>query len=221
MVQSFKEIGLLSSVPLSSKLPEWGILVSRALSTKLGITIVDGDIKSTMSALMDIVSTKDHDRLVETLMWLSLLPGTSQTSSTLPPIPSRPTTPIDLLTTLLAHKLRYNPGERDMVVLSHEIIARPRGAPNGQGEEIHSSQLITYGTSSASAMSRTVGLPVAFAALQVLDGKVAAKGVHGPNVERSVYQGVLQGLMGVGLGMQEKVVKGMSLEAQLAARLAK
>lgn len=168
-----------------------------------------------MSAIKDTVSTRDHNRLVETLSWLSLLPSSADYNP--PPAPLRTAmAPIDLLTMLLAHKLRYNPGERDMVVLSHEVIARPRGAPSGQQEEIHKSQLIAYGTQSASAMSRTVGLPVAFAARQILDGKVKAKGVHGPNVERSIYHGVLEGLARVGLGMQDTVVKGLSLETQLS-----
>lgn len=144
-----------------------------------------------------------------------MLPSFSGKPTSLPPLPTSAMAPIDLLTSLLAHKLRYNPGERDMVVLSHEIVARPQGAPSGVDEEIHKSQLIAYGTDSASAMSRTVGLPVAFAALQILDGKVKAKGVQGPNIERSIYQGVLEGLAGVGLGMHDKMVKGMSLESQL------
>lgn len=217
MVQSFKELGLLSSATLSSPLPDWTALISRSLSAKLNVPIGDNDLGSTTAAIRDVISTHQHDRLVEALQWLSLLRRELADESALPPLPSMPTAPIDLLTSLLAHKLRYTPGERDMVVLAHEVIARPRDAPAGTQEEIHTSQLVTYGTPSASAMSRTVGLPVAFAALQILDGKVTAKGVHGPDVEASLYRGVLEGLTRVGLGMQERVVKGMSLESKLAA----
>ncbi|OBZ72980.1 Peroxisome biosynthesis protein PAS1 [Grifola frondosa] len=123
--------------------------------------------------------------------------------SSLPPLPSRPTAPIDLFATLLAHKLRYEPSERDLVVLSHEIVTRPKvaNAPLTSfttEEEVHTSSLITYGTASASAMSRCVGLPVAFAALQVLDGRVIARGVQGPT-DKNVYEHILDSLETVGL----------------------
>ena len=125
--------------------------------------------------------------------------------------------PIDLFTILLAHKLKYEPHERDLVVLSHEIVTQSPLDP--RIEEVHTSSLVTYGTSSASAMSRTVGLPVAFAALEILDGKVQVRGVQGPT-DKSIYQSVLKGLEEVGLGMKERVRKGTGMEHILAKGLA-
>lgn len=63
-------------------------------------------------------------------------------------------------------------------------------------------------------MSRCVGLPVAFAALQVLDGGVSMRGVAGPTDE-SVYGAVLRGLEEVGLGMKESVTIGSGMEGVL------
>jgi alpha-aminoadipic semialdehyde synthase len=131
-------------------------------------------------------------------------------------MPSQPTTPIELFTTLLAHKLRYEPHERDMVVLHHELVAK--SAEADAVEEIHTSSLIVYGTEAGSAMSRCVGLPVAFATLQVLDGHVRARGVVGPT-DKSVYGSVLRGLEEVGLGMTERVRHGMGMEGILVAGL--
>lgn len=51
-------------------------------------------------------------------------------------------------------------------------------------------------------MARTVGLPVAFAALNIADGKIAMRGVTGPT-DPSIYKPVLRGLEEVGLGMTE------------------
>ena len=148
----------------------------------------------------------------------SLCPSSTFDAS-LPPLPSKPTAPIDMFATLLAHKLRYAPHERDLVVLHHEIVSRPKGSP--EREEVHTSSLVTYGTKEASAMSRTVGLPVAFATLQILDGGLRARGVHGPT-EREVYTNVLQRLDEAGLRVKESTRKagsgGVSVEAALARR---
>lgn len=101
-----------------------------------------------------------------------------------------------------------------MVVLSHEIIARPRERAEGQAQAYKSS-LVTYGTPHASAMARTVGLPVAIAALHVLDGKVDGRGVMRPD-DPNVYRPVLRGLEEMGLVMKENVLgENDSLESRL------
>jgi len=137
--------------------------------------------------------------------------------NSLPPIPPKPMAPIDLFAALLAHKLRYESSERDLVVLHHEVVARqtPTTQVRTPAEETYTSSLVSYGTPKASAMSRCVGLPVAFAALQVLDGGVNTRGVHGPT-DRSVYEGVLDRLESVQLGMTESFRRGPgSVEAAL------
>jgi alpha-aminoadipic semialdehyde synthase len=129
--------------------------------------------------------------------------------------------PIDIFAYLLAHKLQYKPHERDMVILSHEIIAKAR-EPSSYGreqghEEVYTSSLMTYGTPKASAMAQTVGLPVAIAALNVLDGKVDVRGVVGPS-EPCIYKPVLRGLEEAGLGMVESArTGGDTLEERLVA----
>jgi len=140
--------------------------------------------------------------LFEALEWLSLVPspvGSAVLPSPMPPLPAGPMAPLDIFAYLLSHKLKYESHERDMVVLAHEIVAQPS---HGGPEEVFTSSLITYGTPKASAMARTVGLPVAFAALNVVDGKIGLRGVRGPG-DVSVYEPVLRGLEEVGLGMVE------------------
>ncbi|KAF9067905.1 Saccharopine dehydrogenase-domain-containing protein [Rhodocollybia butyracea] len=140
----------------------------------------------------------------------------------LPPLPASPTTPLDLFTQLLAHKLRYAPEERDMVVLVHEVITSSAESLSEaeREEEIHTSSLVIYGSQSPngdyeSAMARSVGIPVAIAALAVIDGavsplrsdkekKVTIRGVHGPGHE-SIRERVLQGMKDAGIGMREGV----------------
>ena len=131
---------------------------------------------------------------------------------------------LDLFALLLAHKLRYEPHERDMVFLSHELISRPRTADpyTDAHEEIHTSSLIVRGTSEHSAMALTVGLPVAFAALRILDGEVHVRGVVGPTADVGLYTPILKDLETVGLGMRESVVKrrgGTGVAAKMMANL--
>ncbi|KAG8215828.1 Saccharopine dehydrogenase-domain-containing protein [Butyriboletus roseoflavus] len=202
LVHSFKSMGLLDTHPSSHILPQsWSDLARRALGQKIGEDIPT-DPRSLASALSNVVPDQQrHERA---------------TGST-----PMPTTPIDLLTRVLAHKLRYDPGERDLVVLSHEIVARPASTVIGGGKgstnetHVYKSSLVSYGTESASAMSRCVGLPVAFATLAVLDGKVVGRGVQGPT-EETLYGAVLDGLKGVGLEMKESVRRGSGMDAKLS-----
>lgn len=190
---------------------------------------VPADPSSLASALSSVVPNQRHrEGALEALRWFGLAPSVSwgavatRTKNDLPPLPRKPTAPIDLLTLVLAHKLRYAPGERDLVVLSHEIVARPVSSSSfaGLGAEdeaevcTYTSSLVSYGTAGASAMSRCVGLPVAFATLAILDGKVVGRGVQGPT-EETLYRAVLDGLKEVGLEMKEGVRKGSGMEARL------
>ena len=235
LMYALKSIGLLEGSTTIDP-HDWHSLVRAALEQKLG-TLIMNDPDSLKSALDDVISPKQRDVVLEALHWLSIIPPSmseraldNDSNPSLPPLPSKPTAPIDLFATLLTHKLRYAPHERDLVVLSHEIVTRPKGSqvslttPSAGEEEIHSSSLVTYGTKDASAMSRTVGLPVAFAALQILDGGVSARGVQGPT-SKEVYGNVLRRLEEVGLGMKESVRKatagsalGLSVEENLRRR---
>ncbi|EFI26592.1 alpha-aminoadipic semialdehyde synthase [Coprinopsis cinerea okayama7 len=147
----------------------------------------------------------------------------------MPPLPAEPTTPLDLFAYLLSSKLAYRLGERDMVVLSHEIITvdghpSPPSSPSttspypstsdhhaqDQIQTRHTSTLVTYGTSTHSAMARTVGIPIGIAAIHVAQDHIPLRGVHGPT-HPTVYRPVLDGLVRVGLGMQESSIRGIGM----------
>jgi len=158
----------------------------------------------------------------ENMIALSILPGGS--TDDLPPLPKAPRTPMDLVSTLLAHKLRYLPGERDMVILSHEVVVRPytadivsasmTGAPVQQ--EVHTSQLVTYGeVGGNSAMARTVGLPVAAATLRILNGEVRARGVMAP-VTSEIYLPVLDDLREQGIVLRESTSRMRKMASVLS-----
>ncbi|GJE94028.1 saccharopine dehydrogenase-domain-containing protein [Phanerochaete sordida] len=204
LMHSFKSIGLLD-VDRQVKLQHWFDLPREVLSAKLG-TPIPNDAASFASALLNIMSKSEATEVIDALSWLGLLPESAHPLTT--PVPSAPAAPIDLFATVLAHQLRYHPGERDLVVLQHELVARPAALPGhapADEEEVHTSTLVAYGDARASAMARTVGMPLAFAARAVLDGAVRTRGVCGPGVEREIWARVLAGLEQAGLGMREGV----------------
>lgn len=208
-MHSFKSVGLLEPtqpIRLDSTLG-WPSFTRLALERQLD-TEIPTNAPSLLSALSSTVDESRIAPLWDALTWLGLVPsqpeGGEKGATSLPPVPKVPMPPADLLAIHLAHTLRYLPHERDLVILSHEVVARSSlaGSPD---EEIHTSDLVVYGDSKATAMARTVGLPVALAALQILDGKVAVRGVQGPIAEGNLWKGVLEGLEGRGLGVREGV----------------
>lgn len=76
-------------------------------------------------------------------------------------------TPLDTLTHYLSKKLSYNKNERDLIILRHDVgIVWPDNKREERGIN-----LVIYGDAKGhSAMSKTVGYPVALATKMILDG---------------------------------------------------
>ena len=107
--------------------------------------------------------------------------------------------PIDVLCARLVASLAYAEGERDMIVLRHELGVV---AASGRGET-RTSTLVAYGEPRGdSAMARTVALPAAVAARLILDGRIASTGVRIP-VEPAIYEPVLDALEPMGIVFRE------------------
>uniref|UniRef100_A0A6A7FUG5 Alpha-aminoadipic semialdehyde synthase n=1 Tax=Hirondellea gigas TaxID=1518452 RepID=A0A6A7FUG5_9CRUS len=83
-------------------------------------------------------------------------------------------TPLDTLSYYLSKKLAFKPGERDLVVLRHDIgILWPNGT-----REMRGINLVCYGESNGySAMAKTVGYPCAVATDMVLSGEIQQRGM--------------------------------------------
>jgi saccharopine dehydrogenase (NADP+, L-glutamate forming) len=99
--------------------------------------------------------------------------------------------PLDALGEIMLEKLRYNPGERDMVVLFHEFKAWFEA--DNHYERL-TSRLVDFGIRYGdTSMSRTVSLPAAIAARLILEGRISARGVLRP-VLPEIYGPVLDEL---------------------------
>ncbi len=111
------------------------------------------------------------------------------------PIPAGSKSSLQVMATLMAERLRYRPGERDMVVLRHELGA---SYPDGTQEK-HISTLIHFGQPGGdSAMASTVGLPAAICARLILEGKIKDRGVLIPTLP-GIYHPVLKELDRLGI----------------------
>ncbi|GJJ14359.1 hypothetical protein Clacol_008623 [Clathrus columnatus] len=225
LMDVFKRIGLLESRSSLEGIRSWSALASRSLARKYHLnTLKDNDEASFRSAIKDLVdlSEEQMSELMRALSWLGIAPSPSSyntpTHNTIPFPTTKDMTPIDLFSNILSHRLKYQDRERDMVILAHEIIAVSENN-SSPFEEVHTSTLTAYGTpvSGISAMARTVGLPVAFAALAIVNGRVAGtRGVCGPSMSE-IYEPVLVGLEEAGIGFVEGVnLKPVSLNKKLA-----
>lgn len=136
--------------------------------------------KGTPRSLSNILATETEPwRVDDALQYLGLIqPSTFGFVSPMPPLPNVPMKPLMIFGHLLSHKLRYLPGERDMAVLSNEVIVKDKSTSQ---LEMHKSSLITYGFPSGdhSASQRIVGTSAAILALAIADGKIPLRGLQG------------------------------------------
>ncbi|KAL5521969.1 hypothetical protein ACEPAF_1825 [Sanghuangporus sanghuang] len=220
LLLGFKQLGLLDT-DRSLRITSYSDLIRASVEDLTG-SRVDSPVEL-QSALRDLTSTSDISNLFDAVQWLS------QEANDMPKPPTVATPVIDLFATLLAHKLAYKPGERDLVVLHHELITSSSSANTKtmttsdshedaiSRDEVHTSALEVYGTPAHSAMALCVGVPAALAALRVLDGGYKQVGVRGPD-HPDMYEFVLEGMQERGLRMKHrtsKFVEGRSVESRL------
>ena len=103
-------MGLLDTDPPSHVLPEFGSELARlALGKRMGED-VPADQSSLASALSHMAPDQQcRERALEALQWFGLAPSSAKAGK-LPPLPTKPVAPIDLVTVMLTHKLMYGPG---------------------------------------------------------------------------------------------------------------
>jgi saccharopine dehydrogenase-like NADP-dependent oxidoreductase len=107
--------------------------------------------------------------------------------------------PLDVLVNRMLSKMQYDEGERDMIVMQHEFIAR---YPDRR-EKI-TATMIDFGVPDGdTSMARTVGLPAAIATRMILQGEVQLTGVHRP-VMPEIYDPVMEELKTLDIGFEEK-----------------
>ena len=104
----------------------------------------------------------------------------------------------DVLQFALEKKLALMPGDKDLIVMLHEIGYRL----NGKEHLIQSSLMVIGEDHLRTAMAKTVGLPLGIAAKLVLKGTIKLTGVQVP-ILKEIYEPVLSELRSNGIVFKE------------------
>jgi len=112
---------------------------------------------------------------------------------------------LDAFAQYLAEELPYQPGERDLVILRHEII----GEDLDTGvQKQHNIDFCHYGEEYGwSAMSKTVALPLAIGTKMALDGEFDGHSGMLRPLEKDIYAPILAELRRLGLHSRTTVTK--------------
>lgn len=110
-------------------------------------------------------------------------------------------TPAQILEKILSDKWTLSPDDKDMIVMYHKFGYEI----NGKKEQIDSTMVCIGQDQTYTAMAKTVGLPVAIAALKILNGVISTPGVQLPII-REVYEPILKELETYGIVFHEKQV---------------
>lgn len=117
-------------------------------------------------------------------------------------IECNPGSSADILQWILEKRWALRPGDRDMIVMLHELDYL-----SDNKKYRLQSQLVVEGDDSLhTAMAKTVGLPLGIAAVLTLKGVIKSRGLHVP-VQPDIYQPVLRALDEQGIRFKERVLE--------------
>ena len=110
-------------------------------------------------------------------------------------------TPAQMLQKILENSWTLQENDKDMIVMQHLFGYEL----NGKKQQIESSLVVLGENQTYTAMAKTVGLPVAIAAIKILKKEITTPGVQIP-ISREVYEPILKELQKCGIEFFEKEV---------------
>ncbi len=113
-------------------------------------------------------------------------------------IPLKNATPAQMLQYILESSWTLADTDKDMIVMYHKFGYEL----NGKKEQIDANTVIMGENRTHTAMAKTVGLPVAIAALAILNKKITTPGVQIP-IQKEVYEPILEELKAYGISFKE------------------
>ncbi|MEZ0006146.1 saccharopine dehydrogenase-like NADP-dependent oxidoreductase [Flavobacterium sp. 28YEA47A] len=113
-------------------------------------------------------------------------------------------TPAQILEKILSESWSLEEHDKDMIVMYHKFGY----VLNGKEKQIDSTMVCIGDDQTYTAMAKTVGLPVAIATLQILNGNIKTPGVQLP-IRKEVYLPILKELENYGVTFNEKEVPYM------------
>lgn len=108
-------------------------------------------------------------------------------------------TPAQILEKILSESWSLQPHDKDMIVMYHKFGY----VLHGEEKQIDSKMVCIGEDQTYTAMAKTVGLPVAMAALLILNGKITTPGVQLP-IRKEVYLPILEELEKYGVVFKEQ-----------------
>lgn len=117
-------------------------------------------------------------------------------------------TPAQILQKILLDSWSLSPEDKDMIVMYHKFGYEL----NGKKHQIDATMVCTGEDQTYTAMAKTVGLPVAIAALAILNNKIQRYGVQIPT-KTELYTPVLNELKDFGVIFHEKETKYLGYNA--------
>ncbi len=133
------------------------------------------------------------DEIMYKIKWLGLFSDE--------PIGLEKGTPAQILEHILKKKWTLDSTDRDMIVMWHKF----NYLENGEARQIESHMVAIGDDDTNTAMSKTVGLPLAITAKLILQGKIDLSGVHIPT-RKEIYEPVLKELEQLGFEFSERLV---------------
>ena len=110
-------------------------------------------------------------------------------------------TPAQILQKILMDSWTLKKEDKDMIVMYHKFGFEL----DGKQRQIESNMVVLGEDQTYTAMAKTVGLPVAMATLDILNGKIKSPGVQLP-ISKEVYDPILKELDQYGIQFNEKEV---------------
>jgi len=107
-------------------------------------------------------------------------------------------TPAQILQKILMDSWTLDPEDKDMIIMYHKFGYEL----NGEKHQIDATMVTLGEDQTYTAMAKTVGLPVAMAALAILNGKITTPGVQIP-ISKEVYNPILKELEDYGITFKE------------------
>lgn len=173
-VQTLTDLGMLSAAehdflkPTDGKTIAWKDAFAKIVGSS---SSTDSDLTWAVSSKAKFTNTDEKDRIVAGLRWIGLFSDEQITPRG---------SALDTLCATLEKKMKYEPGERDFLMLQHKFEIE---WADGK-KETRTSTLAEYGepegSGGYSAMAKLVGVPCAVAVLMVLSGEISQKGVLAP-----------------------------------------
>ncbi|WP_339702682.1 saccharopine dehydrogenase C-terminal domain-containing protein [uncultured Marixanthomonas sp.] len=111
-------------------------------------------------------------------------------------------TPAKALQKILEDKWTLQPEDKDMIVMYHKFGYEL----NGEKKQIDSHMVLTGEDQTYTAMAKTVGLPVAMAAIKILNKEITTPGVQRP-IKKEVYEPILEEMEKHGITFKENFTK--------------